>query len=100
MGSSLRKKARVAKPIYQAVLHDDEFNTIADRVFDSMTESITTFTTTQEALKKTVKAQLTQLKSLVSQASHVAIPTPVQSTVLDLKGHRHRFSVITLINIC
>lgn len=44
-GSSLRKKARVSKPTYQVVLHDDDFNTIVDRVCDSMSEPITTFTT-------------------------------------------------------
>ena len=56
LGSSLRKKGRVAKPTYQAVLHDDDFNTIADRVYDSMSESITTFKTVQEALKQTTRA--------------------------------------------
>lgn len=65
------------------VLHDDDFNTIADKVYDSMSELITTFTTVQEVLKKTIEVQLTELKSLVSHVSHVAIPTPVQSVVLD-----------------
>ena len=55
LGSSSRKKERVAKPTYQVVLHDDDFNTIADRVCDSVSEPITTFTTTQEALKKTIE---------------------------------------------
>lgn len=58
------------------------------------------FTTTQEALKKTIEAQLTELKSLISHVPHVAIPTPVQSIVLDPRGHRHRFISITLISIC
>ena len=87
MGSLPRKKERVAKPTYQEVLHDDDFNTIVDRFCDSMTESITTFTTTQEALKKTIEAQLTELKSLVSHAPHVSIPTPMHSVVIDPVGH-------------
>lgn len=32
------------QPTYQAVLNAYDFNTIADRVCDSMTEPITTFT--------------------------------------------------------
>ena len=56
LGSLTRKKTRVVKLTYQAVLHDDDFNTIADRVYDSMTEPITTFTTMQEAMKKTIEA--------------------------------------------
>lgn len=75
--SSPRKKERVSKPTYQAVVHDDDFNTNADRVYDSISESITTFTTVQEALKNTIEVQLMKLKSLVSHALHVAIPTPV-----------------------
>lgn len=54
--SSLRKKARVSKSTYQVVLHNDDFNTITDRVHDSMSKSITTFTTAQEVLKKTIEA--------------------------------------------
>ena len=42
----MRKKERVTKTTYQEVLHDDDVNTIADRFYDSMTEPITTFTTT------------------------------------------------------
>lgn len=87
LGSSPRKKARVSKPTYQAVLHDDDINIMVDSVCDSMSESITTFTTVQEVLKKTIEAQLTELKSLVSHTLHVAIPTTVQSTVLDPQGH-------------
>ena len=43
LGCSPRKKTRVAKSTYQVVLHDDDFNTIADRVCDSMTKPITTY---------------------------------------------------------
>ena len=77
LGSSSRKKERVAKTTYQVVLHDDDFNSIMDRVYDSMTEPITTFTTTQEAMKKIIEAQLMELKSLVSHVPHVVIPTLV-----------------------
>ena len=82
-GSSPRKKERVAKPTYQVVLHDDDFNTIAAKVCDSVSEPITTFITMQDALKKTIEAQLMKLKSFVSHAPHVAIPTLVQNAVLD-----------------
>ena len=71
------KKVRVSKPTYHVVLHDDDFNTIPDKVYDSISKSITTFTTMQDGLKKTIEAQLMELKSLVSHASHVAIPTLV-----------------------
>ena len=50
LGSLLRKKTRATKLIYQVVLHDDDVNTIVDRVCDSMIEPITTFTTTQEVM--------------------------------------------------
>ena len=88
-GSTPRKKERVTKPTYQVVLHDDDFNTIADRFCDSMSEPIIAFTILQEALNKTIKSQLIELKSLVSHVPHVAIPTLVQSIVLDLQGHQH-----------
>ena len=99
-GSSPRKKERLAKPTYQAILHDDDFNTIADRVCDNMSEPITTITTAQEVLKKTIEAQLMELNSLVSHAPDVAIPTSVQSIVLDPQGQWHRFISITPISIC
>lgn len=100
MGSSPRKKARLSKSTYQSLLHDDDFNTIVDRVCNSMYEPITTFTTTKEALKKTIEAQLTELKTLVSHTPHVAIPILVHSVVLDPQGDQHRFISITPINIC
>ena len=77
LGSLPRKKTRSTKLTYEAVLHDDDVNTIVDRFCESMTEPITAFTTMQEAMKKTIEMQLTELKSLVSHVSHVAIPTPV-----------------------
>ena len=44
LGSPSRKKTRSTKMTYQAVLHDDDVNTIVDRVYDSMSKPITTFT--------------------------------------------------------
>lgn len=99
-GNLSKEEGKSFQPTYQTMLHDDDFNTIADRVYDSMSELITAFTTTQEALKKTIETQLTELKSLVSHTPHVTIPTPVHSTVIDLEGHRHRFISITPISIC
>ena len=63
--NSSRKKKKSSKPIYQVVLHEDDFNTITDRVCDSMSEPITTFTSVQEALKQMIEAHLTELKTLV-----------------------------------
>ena len=77
LGSLLRKKAKATKSTYQVVLHDDDFNTITDRVYDSMTEPITTFKTEQEVMEKAFEGQLTELKCLVSHTSNVAIQTPV-----------------------
>ena len=82
------------------MLHDDDFNTIVDRVCDSMSKSITTFATMQEALKKMIEAQLMELKTLVSHAPQVATPTPVHNAVLETQGNRHRFISVTLISIC
>ena len=47
LGSLSRKTTRATKPIYQAVLLDDDVNIIVERVYDSMTEPIKTFTTVQ-----------------------------------------------------
>ena len=82
------------------MLHDDDVNTIEDRVYDSMTKPITTFTIVQEVMKKAIEAQLIELKSLVSHASHVAIQTPVKSIVIDPQGHRHRIILIDPLSIC
>ena len=46
IGSSLRKKRKRSKPTYQAVLHDDNLETIVDRVYDTISTSITTIKTT------------------------------------------------------
>ena len=46
IGNSPRKKRKSTKPTYQAVLNEDDFTTIADRVCDSMMKPITTFTST------------------------------------------------------
>ena len=100
LGSPPRKKTRATKSTYQEVLHDDDVNTIKDKVCDSMTEPITTVRTTQEVMKKAIEAQLIELKSLVSHAPHVAIQTPVQSTMIDLQGCRHRIISNDSINIC
>ena len=59
------------------VLNEDDFNTIADRVYRSITEPITTFTSAQETLKQTIEAQLTELKTLVSHTPQVATPSTV-----------------------
>ena len=68
MGSSPRKKRKSSRPTFQAVLHEDDFESIADRVYDTMSEPITTITTAQEVLKQTIETQLTELKTLVSHA--------------------------------
>lgn len=65
------------------MLHDDDLDTIADRVCDNMSEPITTFKTTQEALKQMIKAQLMELKTLVSHVPQVVTPPPVHSAVLE-----------------
>ena len=62
------EEEKISKPTYQAVLHGDSFDTIIDRVCNSMSELITTFKTVQEALKQKIEAQLTALKTLVSHA--------------------------------
>lgn len=51
IGSSPRKKRKSSKPTYQAILHDDKFESIADRVYDTISTLITAITTAQEALK-------------------------------------------------
>ena len=71
IGSSPRKKRKSSKPTYHAVLHEDNFESIADRVCDTMSEPITTITTIQEALKHTIEAQLTELKALVRHTPQV-----------------------------
>lgn len=68
-------------------MHENNFNTIADRVCDSMSKLITTFTSAQEALKQMIETQLTELKTLVSHAPPVATPTIVHSAVIDPKGN-------------
>ena len=95
-----RKKKKISKPTYQVVLNEDDFDTIADKVCDSMSEPITALKTVQEALKQTIEAQLTELKTLVSHTSHVATPTLVHTTVLETQGNRHQFILFSPINIC
>ena len=63
--NSPRKKRKSSKPTYQVVLHNDDLDTIVDRVCDNMSESITAFKTVQEALEQTIEAQLMELKTLV-----------------------------------
>lgn len=100
IGNSLRKKRRSVKPTYHAVLHEYDFESIADRVYDNMSELITAITFVQEVLKQTIEAQLTELKMLVNHAPQVANPSTVQSAVMDPEGTQHRFISVTLINIC
>ena len=50
-GSSPWKKRKSSKPTYQAVLHDNDLETILDRVRDNMAKPITIFKTAQEVLK-------------------------------------------------
>ena len=66
MGSSPRKKRKISKPTYQAVLHDDDLETIADRVDNTISTRITAISTLQEALKQTIETQITELKMLVT----------------------------------
>ena len=95
-----KKKRKSSKETYQAVLNEDNFATITDRVCDSMTKPIRAFTSTQEALKHTIEVQLTELEALVHHTPHVAMPSIVQSIVIDPKGSRHQFISVTPINIC
>lgn len=82
------------------MLHEDDFEAIVDRVCDTMSEPITTFKTTQEALKQTIRAQLTELKTLVSHAPQVATPTTIHSAVINLEGTWHIFISVTPTSIC
>ena len=91
IGSLSRKKRKSSKWTYHAVLHEDDFESIADRVYDTMLELITTITTMQEALKQTIETQLTELKTLVSHAPQVATPSTIQRVVMDPEGNRHKF---------
>jgi len=100
IGNLPRKKRKSSRPTYQAVLNEDDFTTIADKVYDSMTEPITTFTSTQEALKQSIEAQLTELKTLVHHAPQVATPSIVHSAVINPEGTRHWFISVTPISIC
>ena len=77
MGCSQKKKTKATTLIYEAMLHEDDVNTIADKFYDSMTDPIIAFKTAQDVMKKAIEAQLTELKSLVSHTPHVAIQTPV-----------------------
>ena len=45
MGSLSRKKRKSSKPTHQEVLHDDDLETIVDRVYDTISAPITTITT-------------------------------------------------------
>ena len=49
-------------------MHEDDFESIVDRVYDTMSEPITVITTTQEALKQIIETQLMELKMLMSHA--------------------------------
>ena len=44
-GSLPRKKRKISKPTFHAVLHQDDFESIADRVYDTMSQLITMITT-------------------------------------------------------
>ena len=55
MGSSPRKKKKSSRPTFQAVLHEDDFESIADRVYGTMSEPMTAITTMQEALKQIIE---------------------------------------------
>lgn len=87
-GSSLRKKRKSSKLTYQAVLHDDDLETIADRVYDTILAPITAIIAAQEVLKQTIETQIIELKKLVNHAP-----------VIDLEGNRHRFVIVTPISI-
>ena len=100
IGNSSIKKRKISKLTYHAVLHKDDFESIADRAYGTMSELITTITTAQEVLKQTIETQLTELKTLVSHAPQVATPYIVQSIVMDPEGNQHRFISVTLISIC
>ena len=54
-GSSPRKKRESSKLTLQIVLHEDNIESIEDRVYGTMLESITSITTAQEALKQTIE---------------------------------------------
>ena len=80
-------------------MHEDDFESIADRVYDTMSEPITVITTAQEALKQTIETQITELKTLVSHAPQVATSSTTPSAVIDPKGNRHRLVAVTPISI-
>lgn len=65
-GSSPRMKKKSSKPTFQTVLQEEDFEGIADRVYGTMSESLTVITTVPEALKQTIETQLTELKTLMS----------------------------------
>ena len=98
-GSSPRKKMKSSRPTYQAVLHEDYFESIADKVYNTISELITTITTTQEALKQTIETQLMELRMLVSHAPQVDTPSATLSAIIDQEGNQHRFVEIMSISI-
>ena len=98
-GSSPRKKRKGSKPTYHTILHDDDFENIADRVCDSMSRPITMIKTMQEALEQTIETQLTELKTLVSHTPQVATPSTTPSAAIDPKGNHNRFITVTPITI-
>ena len=94
-----RKKRKSSKPTYQAVLHDDDLETIVDRVYDTISALITTITIAQEALKQTIETHITKLKTLVSHAQQVATPSTAASAAIDPEGNRHKFVTVKPISI-
>ena len=80
-------------------MHEDNFKSIADRVYDTMLEPITAITTAKEVLKQTIETQLTELKMLMSHAPQVAISSTTPSAVIDPEGNKHRLIAVTPISI-
>ena len=99
-GNLPRKKRKSFEPTYQAVLHNDDLETIVDKVYDNMVKPITAFKTMKEVLKQMMDVQLMELKILVSHAPQATTPAPVQSVVIETQGNRHQFVSVTPISIC
>lgn len=80
-------------------MHDDDLETIIDRVSNTISALITAITTTQEVLKQTIETQIIELKTLVSHTPQVATSSIAPSAVIHQKGNRHRVVTITLVSI-
>ena len=76
-----------SRPTFQAVLHEDDFESIADRVYDTMSEPITVIKTVQKELKQTIETQLTELRTLVSHTPQVDTPSTTPSAIIDQEGN-------------